>query len=191
MSMQITNDKNLTNLDFKTGAVSQNANRNNLTNHEAGGDKPKPLSAADQAYLSNLKSSFNLIENELINNNNKASGKSALDIDDAITKDLNSYLKLHNIKDGNLVETRRLDLRASQNAPITQVKSVTKNDLLNANYKNLKDSHKLKNGITFLNDLSSESSSSSDSSDNDEENDKALWIERYRRQKQMQNNSKN
>ena len=188
--MQITNDKDLTNLDFKTGAISTQNNHNTTSNRQINHNNKPILSEADQIYLNtNFKSSFSLIENELMHNNGNGKG-SLFNIDDEITKDLNSYLKSHNIKDGNLVETRRLDLRPSQNAPNDQTRPLSKKDLLNSNYNNSKEP--VKNKLKFLNDnSSSSSSSSSDSSDDDEGNDRSLWIERYRKQKQMQKNSAN
>ena len=175
MSMNISEDNNLRNLNYKTGAISNNnAIQNNRISSNASIEK-ELLNKEEHLLLnSNLKKSFGLIENEILNNNIKNNSK----IEDEITKDLNAYLKSHNIKDGNLIETRRIDLRPSQNSNIEKSKTLSKNDLFNKNCKN--GVAKLK----FLNDCSS--TSSSDTSDTDEENNKALWIERYRKQKQIQ-----
>jgi hypothetical protein len=181
MSMQISDDKNLKNLDYKTGAISSKSSHFYSSRNE---DGEKSANKEPFQFSSNLKKSFSLIENEILHNNLVKSPN----IDDEITNELNAYLKSHNIKDGNLVETRRIDLRPSQNSALIQPKSFVKNELFNKNYKNGVNS----NGSTkmkFLNDCSS-SSSSSDSSDEDTDNNKALWIERYRKQKQQQNNSK-
>jgi len=182
MSMQISDDKNLKNLDYKTGAISSKSSHFNSSRNE---DKEKQANKEPFQFSSNLKKSFSLIESEILHNNLAKSPN----IDDEITNDLNAYLKSHNIKDGNLVETRRLDLRPSQNPALIQPKSFVKNELFNKNYKNGVNS----NGPTkmkFLNDCSSSSSSSDSSDDDTDNNNRSLWIERYRKQKQQQNNSK-
>ena len=123
MSMQISEDKNLRDLDYKTGAISSKLNHASSLKK----DTKESLATEQLKLSSNLKKSFSLIENEILHNNLMGNSK----IDDEITNELNAYLKLHNIKDGNLVETRRIDLRSSQNQPLNQAKPFTKNELFN------------------------------------------------------------
>ena len=185
MSMQISNDSNLSNLDFKTGAVSKHS-PNKSNHHEIKfNNEPSRIK----------KSAFELMEAELFPSMSRNEN-----LDDLITKDLNAYLKAHNIKDGNLVETRRIDLRQSQNmAPVnkkvysktladTLFENILNNDECNDWDKVLKDSKN--NKLKFLNENSSDSESSDNTDSEDNGVDRALWIERYRKQKLANSNAK-
>jgi hypothetical protein len=121
--------------------------------------------------------------------------------------ELDKYLKDNAKIDGNLIETRKLDLRASQNTSAGNVKSRVHSkpsldnllgnlirSMSHQDYKPVSTHEQSatsnsvnKNKIKFLNDLTdSSSNSSSDSSDSECENKKtksALWIENYRKYK--------
>lgn len=114
------------------------------------------------------------------------------DIDQRITRDLNKFLTQHNISNGNLVETRRIDLRASQTAtgpaPFNHIYSKpTIESLLENIVLNKDDDHLFRNKpgpkMRYLNQTQSESSSSDDDDDDDERDGRGLWIERFRQQK--------
>lgn len=120
-------------------------------------------------------------------NKNEISSIDCSKIDDIITSDLKIFLKSHKIRDGNLVETRRIDLRASQNmAPNTRIRVYSKPkaeqlfaEILNDDsvYPNFKNGDKFK----FINDSVTSSSESDDESDPTDCN--TLWFERYRQQR--------
>lgn len=126
----------------------------------------------------NMTSALQMIERELGPNYD----------DDEQNKELQDFLRSHNIRDGNLVKTRRLDLRSEQQRPIMKQRIYSKPDV-ESFFESmvLKDDAKqwsqaMKNNkIKFLNDQSGESSSDTES-DGDTGRD-ALWIERYRKQK--------
>ncbi len=109
--------------------------------------------------------------------------------DEKFNKDLESFLKAHKIKDGNMTETRRIDLRASQHqtftskpSTISKIESIFENALKpeRSQKKAESNGHKHKTKLKFLNESSSTSSSESSS---DEQEDNGNWIERYRKQK--------
>lgn len=117
------------------------------------------------------------------------------DIDQRMTRDLNKFLKQHNISNGNLVETRRIDLRASQTAagpsPFKHIYSKpTIESLLENIVLKKDDDHLFRNKpgakLRYLNQDQSESSSSEDD-DGDERDSRGLWIERFRQQKMSGN----
>ncbi len=116
--------------------------------------------------------------------------------DDKFNKDLESFLKAHNIKDGNLTETRRIDLRASQHqtfptrpSTMSKIESIFENALKpdRSQKKTESKGNKLKTKLKFLNESSSSSSSECSS---DEQEDNGYWIERYRKQKLNLNSNK-
>jgi hypothetical protein len=159
-SSLLKNDEELNHLDLKTGAaISNKLKMNNFC----------------------IKNdSINLIENQL-NLNTR-------DSEEMIRNDLKKYLSAHNMKDGNLVETRRIDLRQSQ----IERKASANNKFTNNNpveaflAMNLNPlSVKSKKPFRFLNEKDQTSSESSGESD--EENN-TLWFERYRQQKNALNN---
>jgi hypothetical protein len=103
--------------------------------------------------------------------------------EEAFKTELRSFLKAHNIKDGNLVETRRIDLRASQNLikPMSSqraAESSIESLIASISTENKKDTFK------YLNEPDESSESSSDD-DVDDKYDRELWIERYRKQKEQ------
>jgi hypothetical protein len=183
MSMQISNDSELKGLNLKTGTITsaehsmislRNINSiflDTLTNNSNSSSNP-----------------FDLIEKEL---KQKTVDKS----NDLFNQDLENFLKSHNIKDGNMIETRRIDLRASQHQdhskkdPKEKLKSLFDNIATQTN-QNKNDNKNMK----FINQASSSSDESNNTSDSDEENEsneKLLWIERYRRQKLNLHNKNN
>lgn len=173
MSIELSKDTSLSNLDFRTGAVSTDSSLNNRNNiYDRSNYKTSISTSRDQ-------------NNQDLTFVNMNSFKS---MDEAITNDLKNFLKSHNIKDGNLSDTRKLDLRSSQSVisnTRTRVYSKPKAETLfqeilsdTSVYPNGKDDKKLK----FINENENDSTSSSDS-DTEEENNSALWIERYRKQK--------
>ena len=107
-------------------------------------------------------------------------------------RDSNKYLALHNIKDGNLVETRKLDLRPGKNPVTTSVfkgKTIPQekyNPVEKFLKMRIKDGKNVGNQkkIHFLNDTG-ESSESSDSSDDDDRDSQVFGIEKYRQQKKL------
>jgi hypothetical protein len=127
----------------------------------------------------------------------------------AITRDLNKFLKQHNVKDGNLVETKRIDLRpavaaasASQTNNNQQqqhiyskqtIESIFRNMIIKENDSELFERQKELGTFKYLNennykggdhdDDDDESSSSSESESKDDGGKSCLWIERYRKQK--------
>ncbi|RMZ92876.1 hypothetical protein BpHYR1_035299 [Brachionus plicatilis] len=127
-------------------------------------------------------------------NKNEISSIDCSKIDDIITSDLKKFLKSHKIRDGNLVETRRIDLRASQNmAPNTRIRVYSKPkaeqlfaEILNDDsvYPNFKNGDKFK----FINDSVTSSSESDDESDPTDCN--TLWFERYRQQRILNSEKK-
>lgn len=176
MSHSISKDEDLNSLDFRTGAL-------------------KPTTTKSCGTSTDSASPFNLIEKEL----NKAYSLS----EQLIKNDLKNFLKEHNIRDGNLVATRRIDLRPGQqtNNNINDNNNINNNksnrpqltekqkaaDMLMQRILNTKDDEKFfrnrsKGPLKFIND-SDLSSSSSDSESDDAYDSKSLWIERYRRQK--------
>lgn len=136
-----------------------------------------------------------MIESEIQTENNKISPIKSDEIDDLITNDLKSYLKLHNIRDGNLVETKRIDLRASQNMePNTskRVHSKPKAEQLfaeilkeNSVYPNFPKGEKFE----FINNSVTSSSESDD--ENDQTDCNTLWFERYRQHRLLNLAKKN
>ena len=100
--------------------------------------------------------------------------------EEALKTELRSFLKAHNIKDGNLIETRRIDLRASQNvtkpSSSTSTQSSIERIIASVNTENKKET------LKYLNE-SDESSESSSSDDDNVRSNRELWIERYRKQK--------
>lgn len=99
---------------------------------------------------------------------------------------MQQFLKNHKILDGNLVETRRLDLRAAQNSQPAPKPAVTVHNPVTAFLAMQMD---IKNGVEpkgrvkpfrFLNERETDSDSS-DSSDS--EDDQVMGIARYRQQK--------
>ena len=155
MSMTMTNDESLSNIDLKTGAISSTGN--NFRNL-----RKQPIS----------ESCFNLMENEIKFGPMKLSSISLIS-EEENKNELNKYLKSHNIRDGNLVSTRRIDLRQFQNP---QTKTEEKKKTLESLNVAFKDWTKGKTEESSFSSSSSESSA-------DEENDSSLWIERYRKQK--------
>ena len=179
MSHSISKDENLLNsIDFKTGALLP------ATNTKSTGTDSMENDLAKQNNNNNILNNLNLSES-------------------LIRDDLNTFLKSHNIRDGNLVATRRIDLRPGQQQQ-QQEKLVDLNkkpvDLLMKSILSTNDDEKYFRNIAnqplrFLNDSELNESSSSSSSEEDkdeeegeEEKDKSktkssLWIERYRAQK--------
>jgi len=164
MSKMISKDEEL---DLKTGAIISSNTGGNLTGRIS-------------------KVTFDLVENELI----KSDKKNRIELSEEIIKnDLNNFLKSHNIRDGNLVATRRIDLRPNQNLNRNTNESNKKSaHLLMQNILNTNDDEKYFRNIAnkpikFLNEDSDDESSSDSSDDSDETNSKTLWIERYRQQK--------
>ncbi|CAF0912859.1 unnamed protein product [Brachionus calyciflorus] len=127
------------------------------------------------------------VENEL---------KSLDKLDDLITNDLKSFLKSHKIKDGNLTETRRIDLRDTQNmVSNTRVRVYSKPKAEHLFAEILKEDNvypDYKNGqtIKFMNDDGVSSSSESESDDEDEDRN-TLWFERYRQHRLLKSVNKN
>lgn len=127
--------------------------------------------------------------------NNEFSSIKSSEIDNLITNDLKSFLKFHNIQDGNLVETKRIDLRASQNMEPNkskQVYSKPKAERLfaeilkdNSVYPNFQKGEKFE----FINDTVTSSSESDD--ENDQSDCNTLWFERYRQHKLLNSVKKN
>jgi hypothetical protein len=151
-------------------------------------------------------SAFDLIEKQLTNNTESRVANSALGLvekqlnlntQEQMKRDLNKMLHKYNIKDGSLVETRRLDLRAAQNLTTSQVrKSAEKAS--NSNpveaFLSMKIDSKFKASneistnkrpkIRFLNDTHSDSGSDeSEDEGEDDGKDHAFGIQLYRQQK--------
>ncbi len=186
MSHSISKDENLLNsIDFKTGALLPTTTTTTKNTKSTGTDSMQN-DLAKQNNSSNIINNLNLSES-------------------LIREDLNTFLKSHNIRDGNLVATRRIDLRpGQQQQQQQQQKLVDLNkkpvDLLMESILSTNDDEKYFRNIAnqplrFLNDSelnesssSSSSSSSSEEDEQEEEKDKSktkssLWIERYRAQK--------
>jgi hypothetical protein len=128
-------------------------------------------------------------------------------------KELLDLLKSKNIVDGNLVETRRLDLRPEANSLaankrvnlVYSKKSACETLFANILNHSPKEDEQFFNNIKKKNlpkkcinevrtQLSSASSTDSESSDEDDGNANSgdsLWIERYRKQKQILNSKMN
>ena len=126
------------------------------------------------AHNAATNSPLNLIEAQLSQNSEQAR-----------RTELNKFLKDHNIKDGNLVQTRRLDLRSAQivaNKPESVVNSSKSNNpveaflamQLNINSRSTERRFKC---------LNEASESSSDSDESDEDECQLTGIARYRQQK--------
>ncbi len=147
-----------------------------------------------------MNNALKMIENELKVEKNEQ--KTELTTDEIMTQELKKFLNSHNIKDGNLVETRRIDLRASQNMPPNtklriyskqNAESLFQDILINDAKNSLIETKKKNNKIKFLNDKSGSSSSDSSSSGDEQENNSKnslLWIEQYRKHKRMASNKK-
>lgn len=121
--------------------------------------------------------------------------KSLNNLDEMITNDLKNFLKSHKIKDGNLTETRRIDLRDSQNMkPSANVRVYSKPkaehlfaEILSETsvYPDFKNGQKLK----FIND--GITSSESEDEPDDESDQNTLWFERYRQHRLLNSVKKN
>ncbi len=134
-----------------------------------------PLSILEEQLAHNTatNSPLNLIEAQLSQNSEQAR-----------RTELNKFLKDHNIKDGNLVQTRRLDLRSAQivSKPANAVNSIKSNNpveaflamQLNINSRSTERRFKC---------LNEASESSSDSDESDEDECQLTGIARYRQQK--------
>lgn len=121
------------------------------------------------------KSSVSLVEEQLSLNN-----------EEMIKMNLNKFLKAHDIKDGNMVETRKLDLRQAQK--ITKPAQVVKKKQLNPveAFLSMRVDKKVSSRkIKFLNDRDTTSSESESSDDDDDDDNKVMGIELYRQQKRM------
>ena len=190
MSMQISNNSELNNLNLKTGAItSQNSSMISLRNINSTILDVFTNNTNDRISSTNP---FDIIEKELTQNTINKSN-------DIFNQDLDKFLKSHNIKDGNMIETRRIDLRASQHQdytkqdPKNKIKSLFDNIVTQTshNSSNSKNNNINNPKLKFLNETASESSSTSSSDEENESNDsKLLWIERYRRQKINLHNEK-
>lgn len=204
MSLQISNDTKLSNVDLKTGAVSSSNQSNRLSstginnNLQIGQGHSSKSANADDGFNS---SPFSLILNELEKKDSRRSNTHReTDLNDeeyAFKNDLNKFLKSYNIKDGNLVETRRIDLRQSQHMTPRKQHVYSKptaeslfQNILNSTEKDdeqiIKDFRKGDMKMKYINE---QSSSDESSSDDDNEADSTLWIERYRKQKLLLANS--
>ena len=159
----------------------------------------QPISSSSSTLLS---STLKMIEQELGRPDEQP--MPALTSDKEITSDLRRFLRFHNIKeDGNLVETRRLDLRANQqtsaNTNQRQKRIFSKHNAeslfeqitlgdepsesLPTSRLFLADKNK-NNSIRFSNpNAEAISQSTSSSSESEDDGDSSLWIERYRKQK--------
>ncbi len=104
--------------------------------------------------------------------------------EEVLKTELRTFLKAHNIRDGNLVETRRIDLRASQNItkPMSSISTEPSVGSLIARIS----TENGKEGLKYLNESEESSESSSDDEDSENgANNRELWIERYRKQKAL------
>jgi hypothetical protein len=182
MSMQISSNSELNNLNSKSGAkTSFNSSMVSLQNVNS-----TILNALENNQNSNSNNPFDLIEKQLTQNSINRSN-------DMFNQDLDKFLKSHNIKDGNMIETRRIDLRASQHQdytkkdPDNKIKSLFDNIITQTNQNNSNTSLKFLNEAT----LSSNESSNESSDEESDSNENLLWIERYRRHKMNLHNKNN
>ena len=204
MSMQFSNTNNS---ELKaSNSIFSSASSSSFTSSSNNEQAVNNSSIENQIYTQesmpkNLYgSSLKIIERELGRNksNNKSNEGQRIMSEEEMTRDLQNFLREHNIKDGNLVDTRRLDLRSSQNMvhdakhkiySKQNLEGLFERILLNDDRKSISKLMEGKNYKNkFLNDKPG--SSSSDSDGIDEENDRTLWIERYRKQKMALANSK-
>lgn len=168
LSQSISKDEELSSLNLQTGAIIPVKSKSTSTGMNT-----------DDLSTESMLSAFSLIENEMKNNMQVNYNLS----ENVIKNDLSSFLKSHKIIDGNLVETRRIDLRPNQQSieqTYKQPAEVLMQNILDSNDDEKYFRNKSKEPIKFLND--SELSSSSSDSDSDDDRS-ILWIERYRRQK--------
>lgn len=186
MSMNMSKDCDLSSVDLRTGAIASTSG---------------PSFLPFKSVASSKTNGEERTENVTTRANNMA-----YNVPDeyAIKSELDEYLKTHYKVDGNSTQTRRIDLRASQNMNtanrvyskprIEQLFDKLARDLFDKGNASLSlaksadnpnESKKKTNGrIKFLNENSSTSSdSSSDSDDLDSTTGNDLWIERYRRHK--------
>ena len=160
-SSLLPNDKDMTNLEVKSGKIKQNIANEKQNN-----------SYNTQEFV-NFQS-VKLIENQLTDN--------IINFEESNRKNLKKFLISHNIKDGNLVKTRCIDLRDNQ------IKNSSTKSMIFKREKNPVEAFlqmKIENKSTkkpfrFLNETDA---TTSESSSSDEEDGNLLWIERYRKQK--------
>lgn len=148
--------------NFKTGGVLTTSRSNAYTNknHDLSYERSSSSSASG-SIINN--SSISLIEHQLGLNNEES-----------------KFLKSHSIKDGNMVATRKLDLRQAQTARPKPTQQRQLNPV--EAFLSMKVNKKPTSKIRFLNDRDTESSESESS---DDEGTKLMGIELYRQQKRM------
>ena len=164
MSSLLLNDEDMTNLDCKTGQIKRN------TKSEK---SPTTNSNNKQAFLNGR--SLKMIENQLADN--------IIDFEESNRDNLNKFLLSHNIKDGNLVKTRHIDLRDNQiqNSSTKTMMFKKTNNPVEAFLAMKIENKSTKKPFRFLNETDATTSESSSSDEDDDNN--ILWIERYRKQK--------
>jgi hypothetical protein len=195
MSMQYNSTSRSEKADNISSASSSSISSWNNTNGDVlkkqnVPSQPALMTSALQMIERELNSNFNDI-NTFSNNNNIAAASRDMDIN----MELKNLLREHNIRDGNLVETRRLDLRSSQNMPPGTKQRIYSKHTAESLFENIilnddndKDNKyaelvRKKGGkIRFLNEKEA-MNTSDESSDSDEVCDSSMWIERYRKQK--------
>jgi hypothetical protein len=189
MSMQY----NSTNRNAVTETLSSASSSSISSVNKNDSSKKRPSASGQSVFLS---SALKMIEHELnsnINDEHEFAKKNTDSTEKALNAELKKMQREHNIRDGNLVETRHLDLRSCQNKPPDSkqriyskhtAESLFENIMLNddRDEKIIEFMRKNGNKIRFLNEREA-ASSSEDNSDSDGENESSMWIERYRKQK--------
>jgi hypothetical protein len=189
MSMQYNKNGNNENLSSASSSSMSSSNNANELTKKTGKDQSIFLGSAFKMIERELATSMTADKPDVSRHN--GNNRDQPSTEDEMRAELKNFLREHNIKDGNLMDTRRLDLRASQNMASNTKQRVYSKHTAESLFEHIilnddKDDkwvemmRKSNSKVKFLNETAE---SSSEEKSDEEDNDSSLWIERYRKQK--------